>query len=456
MSLQNALDFAKQHRSRFVDQLGELVSIPSVSTNPDNFKDVRLAADWVADYMRRIGLENVQSFPPDNHPILYADWLHAGPDAPTMLIYGHYDVQPAEPLEQWHSDPFKPVVRGDNLYGRGASDMKGNVLGSLYAVESMLAKGKPLVNFKFLIEGQEEIGSPDLAEFMESHKTLLASDFCVNPDTGMLGATAPTITYALRGLAYFELRVYGPEHDLHSGLYGGVVHNPANALSKLIGGMHDEHGRVTLPGFYDDVLALSDEERAELARLPETESEMAKVAGVSKLWGEKGFTAVERRGARPTLDVNGLYSGFTGKGAKTVLPAFAMAKISCRLVANQDSATIRGMFESYLKANAPDTIRWELIELNNSPASISDRDSRWVQAMMGAQEKAWGVRSMFKREGGSVPVVGDLKDILGIESVNIGCGLPDDGVHGPNEKVHLPTFYRFIDSMIYFIDNLSN
>lgn len=455
MPLQNALDFTKKHRSRFVDLLGELVSIPSVSTIPENYKDVQLAANWVADYMNKIGLENIQLFPPDTHPIIYADWLHAGPEAPTMLIYGHYDVQPAEPLEEWHSDPFKPVARGDNFYGRGASDMKGNVLGSIFAVEALLTENKPNVNFKFLIEGQEESGSPALPAFLETHKDLLKSDFCVNPDTGILGEQMPTITYALRGLAYFELRVYGPDHDLHSGLFGGLIHNPANALAKLVAGMHDENGRVTLPGFYDDVLPLSDEERAEMARLPETEEEMAKVAGVSKLWGEKGYTAVERRGARPTLDVNGLYSGYTGKGAKTVLPAYAVAKISCRLVANQDATAIKGMFEAYLNANAADTIRWELIDHSQSPASISDRDSRWVKGMMAAQKSVWGVQPLFKREGGSVPVVGDLKEILGIESVNIGCSLPDDGVHGPNEKVHLPTFFKFIDSMIYFVEELT-
>ncbi len=455
MSLQNALNFANQNRSRFVDQLGELISIPSISTNPENIEDVRAAAQSVAETMQRIGLENVQLFPPDTHPVVYGDHLHAGPEAPTMLIYGHYDVQPVDPLDQWKTDPFKPVIRGENLFGRGASDMKGNVMASLFAVEAWLAQGRPGVNIKLLIEGQEEVGSPSLPAFLEAHKDLLSSDFCVNPDTGILGAAMPTITYALRGLAYFELFVYGPEKDLHSGLFGGVVHNPANALSKLIAGLHDDDGRVTLPGFYDHIVPLSEDERAELARLPETEEDIRKNAGVSRLWGEKAFTAIERRGARPTLDVNGLYSGFTGKGAKTVLPAYAMAKISCRLVANQDSAAVTGMFEAYLKTNAPDTVRWELVPLTHSPASLSDRESPWVLAMMKAQEAAWGIRPMFKREGGSVPVVGSLKSILGIESVNVGCGLPDDGVHGPNEKLHLPTFHTFIESMIRFIDNLS-
>ena len=456
MSLQNALHFAVNHRSRFVDLLGELVTIPSISTSPENYPDVQNASVWLTDYLEKIGMENVQTFPPETHPIIYADWLQAGPDAPTVLIYGHYDVQPVDPLDEWKSDPFRPVVRGDYFYGRGTSDMKGNVMASIFAVEALLAEGKLAVNIKFLIEGQEEISSPALPDFLKSHTDLLRADFCVNPDTGILGAAIPTITYALRGLAYYELRVYGAASDLHSGLFGGVVHNPANVLAKLIAGMHDEDWRVTLPGFYDDVLPLTDEERAEMASLPETEDDIKGIAGVKNLYGEKSYTAIERRGARPTLDVNGLYSGFIGKGAKTVLPAYAMAKISCRLVANQDSSAIHGMLESYLKAHVPDTVRWELIDLGHSPASISNTDSPWVKAMMNAQEKAWGVKPKFKREGGSVPVVGDLKEILGIDSVNVGCGLPDDGVHGPNEKLNLPTFYRFIDSMIYFLDELSS
>lgn len=451
MDKQNALDFARSHRSRFVDQLGDLVAIPSVSTDPDRRNDIAAAAGWVAGYLERIGVKNVELFPPDTHPIVYGELLDAGPGAPTALIYGHYDVQPAEPLEKWGTDPFAPTVRGENLYGRGASDMKGNVMASIYAVEAALSAGPLPVNVKFMIEGQEEIGSPQLAGFMETHKQMLSADFCLNADTGMLAPNVPTITYGLRGLAYFELRVYGPENDLHSGIFGGAVHNPAQVLAELVAGMHDRKGRVTLPGFYDDVRPLAADERAELALLPITDDLVRKTAAVGALWGEAGFTTAERLGARPTLEVNGLFSGFTGKGAKTVLPAYAMAKISCRLVPDQDSGAIEGMLQTYLEEHAPETVRWELESMTHSPASLSDRDSPWIQAMLSAQEAAWGVRPLFKREGGSVPMVSDVQTILGIPCVNVGCGLPDDNVHGPNEKLHLPTFHTFVDALVHFL-----
>ncbi|MCB9136200.1 MAG: dipeptidase [Anaerolineales bacterium] len=450
--LENALDFAHTHASRFVDQLGEFVSIPSVSTDPERFGEVRRAGEWVLEALQKLGMKNIQLFPPDTHPIIYAEYLEAGPDAPTALIYGHYDVQPAEPLDKWHSDPFSPTIRGENMIGRGASDMKGQVAGTLFALESILKSGGSLpINFKFMIEGEEEIGSKHLPAFIANHRDLLAADFCINPDTGMLSPIQPTIVYALRGLAYFELRIYGPKQDLHSGIYGGVIHNPAQVLAELIAGMHDANGKVTLPGFYDKVRALDDEERAELARLPLTEDTLKTRTGVSHLWGEPAFTPVERLGARPTLEVNGLYSGFTGAGAKTVLPAYAMAKISTRLVPDQESTEIKGQMEAYLNAHAPATVRWELEEMSiPSNASISDRNSRWVQAMMQAQETVWGVRPIFRREGGSVPVVTALQSLLGLGSINIGVGLPDDNQHGPDEKLHLPSYHKLIDSLIHF------
>lgn len=454
-TLKNALEFAQKHASRFVDQLGEFVAIPSVSTDPERFGDVRRAGEWVGTQLHNLGMKNIQLFPPDTHPIIYAENLDAGPDAPTALIYGHYDVQPAEPLDKWHSDPFVPTIRGENMMGRGASDMKGQVAAALFAVESILKSGGKLpINLKFMIEGEEEIGSKHLNAFIATHRDLLASDFCVNTDTGMLSPTQPTIVYALRGLAYFELHVYGAKQDLHSGIYGGVVHNPAQALAELIAGMHDANGTVTLPGFYDNVRALAPEERAELARLPMGDEMLVTRTGVSKLWGEAEFTPIERLGARPTLEINGLYSGFTGTGAKTVLPAYAMAKISCRLVPDQNSAEIKGQLEAYLSAAAPDTIRWELIEIVHGNPSISDRNSRWVQAMMQAQEAAWGVRPIFRREGGSVPVVTSLQTLAGIESINVGVGLPDDNQHGPDEKLHLPSYHKLIESLIHFFEIL--
>ena len=285
-----ALEYAKIHRSRFIDQLGELLAIPSVSTTPEHQADIQKAAHWVAAYLEKIGLQNVQLYPPDSHPLVYGEDLRAGPEAPTVLVYGHYDVQPAEPLEKWHTDPFKPVIRDGQIYARGATDNKGPFMAVLYALEAILNNGQLPVNVKVMIEGQEEIGSFALAQFIAENKKLLACDFCLNPDTGMLAPDLPTITYALRGLAYFELKVYGPAQDLHSGVFGGAVHNPAQALCELIAGMHDAHGRITLPGFYEDVRPLDEEERAELARIPFTEEMFRARTGVPQAGQVSGGT----------------------------------------------------------------------------------------------------------------------------------------------------------------------
>ena len=451
-----ALEYAQAHRQQFLDELKELVSIPSVSTDPAAGPDMLRAAGWVAARLRSLGMSKVQILPTAGHPVVFGEYLQAGADRPTVLVYGHYDVQPAEPLELWVSPPFEPQQRGDNLYGRGASDMKGQVVISLKAVESLVRAGELPINLKFLVEGEEEVGSPSLGDFIAAHKDLLACDFALNPDTGMIAAETPTITYGLRGLAYFELRVSGPDHDLHSGIFGGSVHNPAQALCELVAGMHDEQGRITLPGFYDSVRPLSEQERAELARLPVDEKFYLSQTGAPALSGEAGYTPVERVGARPTLEVNGLLSGFTGEGSKTVLPAKAMAKISMRLVPDQDPNQVRKQLERYLEEHAPRTVRWELVQYAGGPASITDLDIPGVRALAAAQEAVWGVRPVFRREGGSVPVVAQMKDLLGVESVLTGFGLPDDNLHAPNEKIHLPTFYRGIDTLIWFFYNLGS
>jgi acetylornithine deacetylase/succinyl-diaminopimelate desuccinylase-like protein len=386
---------------------------------------------------------------------VYGEWLEAGADKPTVLIYGHYDVQPAEPLELWQSPPFEPDLRGENLFGRGASDMKGQVLASIKAVEALAQAGQIPVNLKWIIEGEEEIGSPNLESFIAQHQELLACDLALNPDTGMIGAETPTITYGLRGLAYFEVRLSGPKGDLHSGIYGGAVHNPAQVLCELVAGMHDEHGRVTLPGFYDAVRPLDDEERAELARLPMGEDFYLQQTGAPALFGEAGYSAVERVGARPTLEVNGLLSGFTGTGSKTVLPAQAMAKISMRLVPDQDPEQVYQQLLRYLEEKAPPTVRYEVLKMAGGAASITDRHIPGVQALQRALEQTWGKRPVFRREGGSVPVVGQMQTLLGIESVLTGFGLPDDNLHAPNEKIHLPTFYRGIQALARFFCELA-
>ncbi len=448
-----ALEYARQHKTEFLDSLKEFVAIPSISTDPDAKNEMIRAADWVAARLKALGVEKVVVMPTDGHPVVYGDWPCA-PGRPTMLVYGHYDVQPVDPIELWQSGPFAPEVRGENLYARGTSDMKGQVMATLDAIEAVVKTGNLPINLKFMIEGEEEIGSPSLAKWIEQNKSLLAADFCLNPDSGMMGKEYPTITYGLRGLSTFELRVSGPSGDLHSGIYGGVVHNPAVALAELIAGMHDADGHVTIPGFYDDVPGLTEAEHVDFARLPTDEQYYLEKTGVPALWGESLYLPDERVGARPTLEVNGMISGFTGTGFKTVLPAKAMAKISCRLVPHQDPKKISAGFKQYLEENAPKTIRWELIDMKGAPASISDVNQPGVKALEKALEAVWGTRPLFKREGGSVPVVGQLQSLMGMESVLTGFGLPDDNLHAPNEKLHLPTWYKGIEALVHLVFNL--
>ena len=451
----SAIQYAHDHASRFLDELKEFASIPSISTNEASKADVLHAANWVAHHLRSLGIANVQVFTTPGHPVVYGEWLKAGNKAPTALIYGHYDVQPVDPLNLWISGPFNPEVRGDYIYARGSTDMKGQMMVALDAIESISKTGQLPINFKFVFEGEEEIGSPNLTSFLEAHKDLLKCDFVINPDTGTLSPDIPCITYALRGLAYMEIRVFGPEHDLHSGVFGGAVLNPAQVLCELIAGMHDTDARVTLPGFYDKVQPIEPEEKAELARLPIGDQYYLNATGVPALYGEAGYTTIERLGARPTLEVNGLYSGFTGEGSKTVLPAWAMAKISTRLVPDQRPSDVYQQMQSYLEAHAPKEVRWSLITMHGGPASISDRNSIYIKALSRALETVWHKQPVFKREGGSVPVVMDFQQILGVETVNTGFSMPDDNMHSPNEKLHLPTWYRGIDTFIHFYFNLA-
>jgi len=333
--------------------------------------------------------------------------------------------------------------------------MKGQVMATLNAIRSILVNGPLPVNVKYILEGEEEIGSPSLTKFLQEHKDLLKSTFALNADGGMIAADIPTIVYGLRGLAYFELRVTGPAQDLHSGLFGGVVHNPAIVLADLISGMHDAEGRITLPGFYDHVLPLSAEERQGIADSPMNDAYYIKTTGVSKLWGEAGYLPAERVGGRPTLDVNGMLSGFTGEGSKTVIPSWAMAKISMRLVPNQDPEEVHQQLLAYLQAHAPSTVQWNLTVMAGGPASISDIHGPGTNALASSLEAIWGKQVVFKREGGSIPVVGDMQRILGTDSVVIGFGLPDDNLHAPNEKLHLPTWYRGINALIHFFYKLA-
>jgi acetylornithine deacetylase/succinyl-diaminopimelate desuccinylase-like protein len=450
-----AIQYAHDNATRFLDELKDITSIASISTDESSKVDILHAAEWIAKHLRSLGINNVQIFPTPGHPVVYGEWLGAGKSAPTALIYGHYDVQPVDPLNLWVTGPFSPDVRGDYIFARGITDMKGQMMVALDAFEAITKTGNLPINFKFLFEGEEEIGSPNLPPFLETHKELLRCDFAINPDTGTLSADIPCITYALRGLAYMEIRVYGPDHDLHSGVFGGAVLNPAQALCEIIAGMHDDQGRVTLPGFYDKVRVIDKEEQAELARLPINDQYFLDATGAPALYGETGFTTVERLGTRPTLEVNGMLTGFTGDGAKTVLPAWAMAKVSTRLVPDQQPSDVYQQMRSYLEDHAPKEIRWNLITMHGGPASISDRNSVYIKALERALETVWRKPPVYKREGGSVPVVLDFQRILCVETVNTGFSMPDDNMHSPNEKLHLPTWYRGIDSFIHFYFNLA-
>ena len=451
--LQKALDYAHQNYESFLNSLKEIVAIPSVSTSNEYKPDVARGAEWVASQLRSLGMDNVQIMPTAGHPVVYGEWLKAGKDKPTVMIYGHYDVQPVDPIELWENDPFKATLSGDYIFGRGTSDMKGQVVASLKAVESIVKTDKLPVNIKWLIEGEEEIGSEHLDAFIQANKKLLACDVCLNPDAGMISADKPTITYGLRGLMYAEVRVYGPDRDLHSGLFGGTVHNPAQALIELVAGMHDKDGRITLPGFYDKVRKITKEEHEDFARLPETPEVYLEQTKVPALWGEPEFLPVERVGARPTLEVNGFLSGFTGEGSKTVLPAWAMAKISCRLVPDQTPEEAYQQLVKYMEMNAPKDIRWEVKSLHNAGAAITSRESAGVKAMAKAFQSVWGLEPLFRREGGSIGVVVQLQQHIGAESVLTGFGLPDDNIHSPNERLHLPTWKKGIDALINFFYN---
>lgn len=455
-ALDAALAYAAQKREANLEELKTFLALPTISTLSEHRADVQRGAEWVAQNLRALGLEQIEILPTGagaGQPLVYADWLHA-PHAPTVLVYGHYDVQPVDPLHEWLTPPFEPTIHGDWIYARGASDMKSQTLAFLKALEALLKTNSLRVNVKVLIEGEEEVGSPHFGPFLQEHKAKLKCDVVLNADSQMTARDLPGIVYGLRGLCYFELWVQGPAHDLHSGTFGGSLHNPAQVLADLVAGMHDECGRVTLPGFYDDVRELDADERAALAQLPVTDKHWANAAGVAELWGEEGFSTVERTGARPTLEVNGLLSGFTGEGAKTVLPAKAMAKLSMRLVPNQHPEKIRGQLEAYLRAHAPDTVRWSVKQLAAGEPVLLKRDSRYVRAACDALQETFGVAPVFQLLGWSVPITNLLYDELGVDVVVMGFGLADDGTHGPNEHFYLPNFYRGIESYIRFFERL--
>ncbi len=448
-----ALRYAQANRDRFLTELKEFLSLPSVSTQEEHRPDIERTAAWLRDKLLAAGFPKAEVMPTAGHPIVYGEWPAAEPDRPTILIYGHYDVQPPEPLEEWHTPPFEPTVIGDDLFARGAADDKGQLYIHIKALESLRATDTPLpVNVKCIFEGEEESGSESLTPFIHDHADLLAADVAVISDTHILGPDTPSIVYGLRGLTHLEVEVVGPDHDLHSGTYGGAVLNPINALCRMIARLQDEDGHIAIPGFYDSVRPLTEEEREELARVPFDREAWLHEAGVTTDWGEPEYTIVERTSARPTLDVNGIWGGYIRPGAKTVLPSKAHAKISMRLVPDQRPEEIARLTEEYLTAIAPPAVRVTVHALHGGDGIVLDRHSPALEAASRAYEMAFGKRPVFTREGGSIPVVATFKRVLGIDSVLMGFGLPDDRIHAPNEKFHLPNFYRGIETVLYFLD----
>ena len=449
-----ALNYARDHRQQNLQSLIDLLCIPSISTLAEHEPDMERAATWLADYLKGIGMSRAEVMPTGGHPLVYAEWLGAGAEAPTLLAYGHYDVQPVDPLAEWHTPPFEPAVRGDDLFARGSSDDKGQVFAIVAAAEAYLqGSGRLPVNLKLLFEGEEEITSPSLAPFVERNCQMLAADAVLICDQAMLSPQVPLISYGLRGLTYMEVEVRGPAQDLHSGTFGGVVDNPFNVLVRLLSQLTDPASRrVLIPGFYSRVRSLSDEERALLARLPLTDEQIRRLAGVPALAGEKGYTATERGCARPTLDIHGIMGGFTGAGKKTVIPARAGAKVSMRLVPDQDPEEIAGLFESYLRTITPPTVELQVRKLGTARPVIVDLHGPAIQAAAEAYRLGMGFSPAFQRGGGTVPIVRDFQDLLGVPIVMIGFGLQDDNNHAPNEKLNLDCYYRGIETLIHYYD----
>jgi acetylornithine deacetylase/succinyl-diaminopimelate desuccinylase-like protein len=452
--MDSILSYIEANRERYLRELTDILSIPSVSTKKENVPDIKRCAEWVATHMDGIGMQNVRIFPTAGHPIVYGEWLGA-PGKPTVLIYGHYDVQPVEPLELWTTPPFEATVRGENLYARGAADDKGQVLIHLKSLEAFLkTEGLLPVNVKLLIEGEEEIGSEHLEEFVRENKDMLKADLVLISDSSMFARDVPSICYGLRGLAYMQIDLTGPDRDLHSGSFGGTVHNPIQALAEIIAQLHDGNGKVTIPGFYRDVLPLSKKERAAYKRLPWSDRKYSKDLGVKQLYGEKGFTTLERVWARPTLECNGIWGGFTGEGAKTVLPSKASAKISMRLVPNQSSAKAAKMFERHIRKLAPKTVTVTVRNLHGGEPAITPIDSPGVKTAVAALEKGFGKKPLYQREGGSIPIVVQFKRLLGIDTVLLGFGLPDENSHAPNEFLDLNNFFGGIKTSAHFFNEL--
>jgi len=448
-------DYIEDQRERFLTDLKGWCSIPSVSADSHFKNDVVRAAEWISKKLTGLGFQS-EIIATAKHPVVVAERKSSNAASKTLLIYGHYDVQPADPYDLWHSDPFTPSIKDGYIFARGVSDMKGPTLISIFAIEALLnTHGYLPVNIKFLIEGEEEIGSPSINDFLATHKDRLKSDISLNLDAGMADITKPGIVYGLRGLASFELKLTGPDHDLHSGSFGGSVQNPAQALSKVLAGLHDEKGHVLIQDFYSSVRQITAEEHDVLSQTPLTSEKVKEFTGVKETWGEPEFNVAERLGARPTLEINGMVSGYTGEGNKTIIPSWASTKISMRLVPDQDPHVISELFKKHLEKVVPPTVQWDLKVTGGSFPFIMDRDLEELTAFSDSIYKAWDIKPIFRREGGSIPIVNKFKAILGLNSILSGFSTPDNNAHGPNENLCIDSFFKGIKTVCLFLDAYS-
>lgn len=446
--------YVRQNRDRHLEELKQFLRIPSISTDPERKEDVRRAAEWVKNRLEAAGCTTVKLHETRKHPIVYGEWLGA-PGKPTVLVYGHYDVQPVDPLELWKTPPFEPTVKSGRIHARGAADDKGQLIIHVNALEAHLeTSGNCPVNMKFVLEGEEEIGSPNLLPFLKKNKGMLKCDAVVVSDTAMFAKGVPSICHGLRGMTYFQVDVKGTDRDLHSGSFGGAVVNPAWALVEMLGKLKDAKGKIRVPGFYDNVRKLTAAERKAFKRLPHTDARFRKSIGAPALFGESGFTTLERIWARPTLDINGIWGGFTGEGAKTVIPAEAHAKFSCRLVPNQTPREIEKKVQDYLRKITPGTVKVRVRQLHGGEAWLAETDHPALQAAGRAVKRAFGKAPVFTREGGSIPVVAAFDKMLKVPAVMMGIGLHDDNLHAPNEKIDLDQFYRGNEAAAYLLEEL--
>lgn len=441
--------YIEENRERFLEELFELIRIPSVSAKEENKPDMLRAAIYIKESLLKAGATVAEVYPTEGNPVVYGEKIISS-DLPTVLVYGHYDVQPAEPLEQWKSNPFKPEIREGKIWARGADDDKGQLFMHLKAFEIMSKTGTLDCNIRFMIEGEEEVGSVNLEKFCTDNREMLSSDVILISDTTMVSADTPSITSGLRGLSYMQVEVTGPDRDLHSGLYGGAVLNPCNVLCEMIASLKDCDNRITIPGFYDDVIECSSDERKEMSARPFDRRKFMSSIGVDELAGESGYSDTERIGIRPTLDVNGIWGGFTGEGTKTILPSKAYAKISMRLVPDQDAGRIAELFEKHFLSIAPAGVKVKATYLHGGQAYVSPLNTPEYRAASSAVEKVFGKKPIPVRSGGSIPVVAAFEKVLGVKSILMGFGLESDAIHSPNENFPLANFFRGIETIPLF------